>query len=314
MLGDADGSTIRHIYITRLAKMEVRVPDVGYQDRLVEAIGSHDDKIDLNRRMNQTLEAIAQAVFRDWFIDFGPVRRKMNGATDPCSVLGGLVDNPKKAADVASLFPTSLGDDGLPEGWVECDAEALIEFNPKEKLPKGTSAPYSDMASLPTSGSSILPPIEREFASGMRFRNGDALLARITPCLENGKAGFVDFLPDDSTIGWGSTEFFVLRSRPPVPKQLSYCLVRHPEFKRAAEKSMTGTSGRQRAQVDILKAYKLARATDACYAAFGDLVTPIFSMMRHNSLENKSLSETRDLLLPKLMSGEILLRDAEAGA
>jgi type I restriction enzyme S subunit len=74
MIGDADGTTIKHIYITRLAKMKVRVPAIPIQDMILNVVGSLDDKIELNRQMNETLEAMARAIFKDWFVDFGPTR------------------------------------------------------------------------------------------------------------------------------------------------------------------------------------------------------------------------------------------------
>ncbi|MEZ5818916.1 MAG: hypothetical protein R3D44_17720 [Hyphomicrobiaceae bacterium] len=255
---------------------------------------------------------MAQAIFRDWFVDFGPTRRKLAGIADPIEIMGGLVQDPARAASLAALFPDALGDDGLPVGWEETAVGDLFEINPTELLARGKLAPYADMASLPTSGSTADPPIERAFGSGMKFKNGDALLARITPCLENGKAAFVDFLPDDQTVGWGSTEFIVFRSRPPVPKAAAYLLVRHSEFRAKAVQSMTGTSGRQRAQADNLRAFKLARAPEAIFREAGAFIEPLFAEIRASAGQSQTLAATRDLLLPKLMSGEIRLRDAKA--
>ncbi|MDW9480464.1 restriction endonuclease subunit S [Sinorhizobium meliloti] len=294
-----------------LNTVELPVPPRCDRLRIADILGSLDDKIELNRRMNETLEAMAQAIFRDWFVDFGPTRRKLEGATDPLTIMGGLVQDTERAKTLADLFPAALADDGLPAGWRLGVASALVEFNPKEPLKKGTPAPYSDMSSLPTSGPLADPPVEREYGSGMRFRNGDALLARITPCLENGKSAFVDFLPDAQTVGWGSTEFYVLRSRKGVPTPFAYLLVRHPEFRAAAIASMTGTSGRQRAQVDRLEAFPFAEPRMELLGEFGRFVLPMFHKITANGGENRTLAVTRDLLLPKLMSGEIRLSEAE---
>ena len=304
------------------------IPELTHDNRAIfSLLSALDAKIELNRRMNETLEAMAQAIFRDWFVDFGPTRRKLAlfagattasrkraGITDPVQIMGGLIQSPARAAKLAALFPDAMGDNGLPEGWEECAAEDLIDFNPSEALRKGTVSPYADMSSLPTTGSTAEAPIQREFGSGMKFKNGDALIARITPCLENGKAAFVDFLPNSTTVGWGSTEFIVLRSRPPVPPPFAYLLVRHPEFKTRAVQSMTGTSGRQRAQAETLKAFQLTRATAKLFAEFGRLAVPMFAKITGNASESQTLAATRDLLLPKLMSGEIRLSDAEAMA
>lgn len=257
-----------------------------------------DDKIALNRRMNATLEAMARAIFRDWFVDFGPTRAKMEGR------------EPYLAPDLWPLFPARLDDQGKPEGWEMGTLGDLIEFNPSEPLKKGTPAPYLNMAALPTQGSVADDWLERDFTSGMRFRNGDALLARITPCLENGKAAFIQSLPEGS-VGWGSTEFIVMRARPPVPKPFSYLVVRHPEFRRHAIKSMSGTSGRQRTNKEAVEAFPVVIPSEEIWEAFGRIVDPAFDKIRANGEESRTLAQTRDLLLPRLMSGEIRVAEAE---
>lgn len=289
----------------------IRVPPLCEQKAIAEVLGSLDDKIELNRRMNETLEAMAQAIFRDWFVEFGPTRRKIDGATDAIEIMGGLVSDPDRARELAKLFPAKMGDNGLPEGWIETPASALIEFNPKEPMKRGVFAPYTDMASLPTSGSIADIPIFREFGSGMRFRNGDALLARITPCLENGKTALVDFLKDEATVGWGSTEFIVMRAKSPIPMPFSYLLARDNDFRDTAIRNMSGTSGRQRVQAESLENYRIACPNDQVFVVFDHLVTPLFELISANGRQNRTIAATRDLLLPKLMSGEIRLRDAE---
>jgi type I restriction enzyme S subunit len=145
----------------------------------------------------------------------------------------------------------------------------------------------------------------------MRFRNGDTLLARITPCLENGKTAFVHGLPEDA-VGWGSTEFIVLRPRGAVPKPVAYLVARDSVFRAAAIRSMTGTSGRQRASSDAVGAYLLFQPdSDALWERLGNLINPMFERIAACDREAQTLAATRDLLLPKLMSGEIRVRDAE---
>ena len=141
----------------------------------------------------------------------------------------------------------------------------VVELNPSEPLKKGIVAPYLDMAALPTSGSNSDDAVWREFTSGTRFRNGDTLFARITPCLENGKIAFLQSLPNDS-VGWGSTEFIVMRAASPVPPVYTYLLARNAAFREHAIQSMTGTSGRQRVQVDALAPYPLPCPSAAVWA------------------------------------------------
>jgi len=250
--------------------------------------------------MNETLEASARALFRDWFVDFGPTRAKAEGR--PAYL----------APDLWSLFPDRLGDDDVPAGWRLGSLADLMNIAPKEPLKSGVIAPYLDMAALPTRGSNTDLPIDRVYSSGTRFRNGDTLLARITPCLENGKTGYVQNLPED-TVGWGSTEFIVLRTKPAIPSAVSYLVARDDEFRRHAIQSMTGTSGRQRANADAIARYPAVVPDDGkLWQAFGTILDPIFNQIASNERESGTLAQTRDTLLPKLMSGAIRVRDAES--
>ena len=279
--------------------LEITLPNIDVQRSIGELLSALDDKIELNRQMNETLEASAQALFRDWFVDFGPTKAKMAG------------DAPYLAPELWTLFPDRLNDKCVPEGWVASDLSELIEFNPREKLAKGTQAPYIDMAALPTTGSVIEDVRYREFKSGSKFRAGDTLMARITPCLENGKTGYIDCL-EAAIVGWGSTEFFVLRARHPVPSEFAYLVAREPSFRVAAIQSMSGTSGRQRATKEALEQYPFAQPdSDDIWHEFAKTIRPLFDRVKANRRENATLGETRDLLLPKLMSGEIRVGDAE---
>ena len=177
--------------------------------------------------MNETLEAMARALFKSWFVYFEPVRAKMEGRWRRGESLLGL------PADLYDLFADRLVDSELgevPEGWEVKALGKLVELNPREPMKRGTVAPYLDMAALATSGPSPDKAVLREFKSGTRFRNGDTLLARITPCLENGKTAFVQSLPG-GTVGWGSTEFIVMRAIPPVPPEYTYLLARDAGFR-----------------------------------------------------------------------------------
>ena len=271
------------------------------QRAIAHVLGTLDDKIELNRRMNETLEAMARALFKSWFVDFEPVRAKMEGRWRPGESLPGL------PADLYDLFPDRLVDSELgeiPEGWEVKALGEVVELNPKEPMRRGTVAPYLDMAALPTSGPSPDEAVLREFKSGTRFRNGDTLLARITPCLENGKTAFVQSLPED-TVGWGSTEFIVMRAIPPVPSEYPYLLGRDMDFREHAIQSMTGTSGRQRVQVDALAPYLLPFPPSDVWATFGSLVSPMFANIEITRKDSRLLAAQRDALLPGLVSGEV---------
>ena len=293
------GTMIPHFKKGDFGKLLIPLPDLQTQKSIGEAYYNISLKIANNRRMNETLEEMARAIFKSWFVDFDPVHAKSAGNA-PAHM----------DADTAALFPSSFGDDGLPEGWSLGHLSDLVDLNPTERIKKGELSSYIEMANLPTSGSNISNVVLREFKSGTKFRNGDTLLARITPCLENGKTAYVDVL-DEGEVAWGSTEYIVMRTKDPLPKFYSYVVARSEHFREHAIRSMTGTSGRQRAQADMVAAYEVVIPPKSVASAFGDIGQNWFSKIRCNAAESKTLAELRDTLLPKLMSGEIRVSDAE---
>jgi type I restriction enzyme S subunit len=304
----AHGATMPNLNTSILGACPFVEPPIEEQRAIAHILGTLDDKIELNRKQNETLEAMARALFKAWFVDFEPVRAKMEGRWQRGQSLPGL------PAHLYDLFPgrlveLELGE--IPEGWEWVPASRLIEFNPPEPLRKGTVAPYIEMSALPTSGSWPEPPVLRPFGSGMRFHNGDTLLARITPCLENGKTAFVQCLPDNE-VGWGSTEFIVMRPRHPVPKEFGYLLARDEAFRAHAIRSMTGTSGRQRVQADSVAAFPVAMpSSEDSWQEFARVVSPAFKSIKANAEAVETLAQLRDTLLPKLISGDLRVKDAE---
>lgn len=287
--------------LTSLKSIEVSLPELEEQDAVAQILGTLDDKIELNRKMNEKLESMAGALYKSWFVDFDPVHAKAEGR------------DPDLPAPIAALFPDSFEDSELgeiPRGWRRVPLPEIIEVNPSRPLQKGASAPYLDMANMPTQGHSVNNVIQRPFGSGMRFMNGDTLVARITPCLENGKTAFVDFL-NDGQVGWGSTEYIVLHPKPPIPGEFAYCLARSPEFREFAIQSMTGSSGRQRVPAESLNHLNLASPSRSVAEQFRKFVGPIFARTATAAEENRSLAKLRDLLLPKLISGELRVADAK---
>lgn len=179
----------------------------------------------------------------------------------------------------------------------------IIELNPKESIKKGARVKYFDMKTLSERDMSISAPTIRGFSSGSKFKNGDTLLARITPCLENGKTGFVNNL-EENEVAFGSTEFIVMRKSNIVSPYFVYCLARNTRFRDFAIKSMSGTSGRQRVQVDNL--YEFPISIDlGDINLFDTLAKDLFQKIGNNSKEINNLSILREVLLPKLMKGEI---------
>lgn len=295
------GAVFDSLRCADVPNFELRIPPLPEQRAIAHILGTLDDKIELNGRTIETLEAMARALFKSWFVDFDPVRAKADGR-DP-----GL---PKPIAD---LFPSSLEESEvgeIPKAWRSAPLPDLIDVNPTRPLQKGAMASYLDMANMPTRGHSPDKVVHRPFGSGVRFANGDTLVARITPCLENGKTAFVDFLKTGE-VAWGSTEYIVLRPRPPLPAEFAYCLARSAEFRDFAIRSMTGSSGRQRVPAESLSHFRVVATPRPIAELFAKIVRPLFVQSRVATEESRSLSALRETLLAKLISGELRVTHLE---
>ena len=329
IISTAQGSA-NQASITLKSILDYDLPNIDSKEKRIKigkTLATYDEKIQLNTQINQTLEQIAQALFKSWFVDFDPVRAKVQALSDGLNLeqaelaamqaISGKTPEELTAlsqaepecyaelAETTKAFPCEIVEvDGVevPKGWEVLNANDVIEFNPKETLKKDTLAYYLDMASLPTQGCSPDLPILRKFTSGTRFRNGDTLFARITPCLENGKTAFIQYLPE-GTVAWGSTEYIVMRTKGIIPKPYSYLLARYESFREYAIRSMTGTSGRQRTQLDIIETYKVVSPSDnKLWESFSKIINPIFETINSNTNKNITLYNIRDLLLPKLLN------------
>lgn len=268
--------------------ISVKLPPLPEQKAIASILGALDDKIELNRKMNETLEAMARAIFKSWFVDF-----------DPIPGLGPHKD----------WHDSPLGK--IPKGWRVVKVSDAFEINPSRPIKKGTEYAYVDMASLPTASARVTDVAYREFTgSGSKFKNGDILFARITPCLENGKTALVDFLAEDE-YGWGSTEFIVLSPKQPLNIWFAYCVARDQEFRNHAIRAMSGTSGRQRVELGCFNNYSIVVPSAVIAAKFGDIVDAWFKQIKANDEQSFTLATIRDALLPKLLSGEIRVKDAE---
>lgn len=304
MLSMAGGGGTRNA-LTKgmIERFEVPAPCIDGQRAIAGVLGALDDKIEQNRRTAAALERLARVIFRAWFVDFEPVNAKAAGATS----FPGM---PQPAFDA---LPTGFVDSELgpvPEGWRVSAISDVFQVNPPRPLSKEKLAPYLDMKNMPTDVHAPEEWEQRPVGSGMRFVNGDTLVARITPCLENGKTAFIDFL-NDREVAWGSTEYIVLRSKPPLPELFAYCLARTSEFRDFAIQNMTGTSGRQRVASSALEHYKIALPSAPAASGFGEVIVPLFQFIRATMNESRKLAEVRDYLLPRLLSGTVRVMDLQ---
>lgn len=296
------GGSRRAITKGHIESFQFPLPPIAVQKEISDLASSINNRIELLSETNATLERIAMTLFKAWFVDFDPVRAKAEDlqpeGIDPAT---------------AAIFPGRLKESSMgmiPEGWIARRLDECCDLNPKRDLRKGALAPYLEMANAPTEGHRAERIATRELSSGTKFVNGDTLLAKITPCLENGKTAFVDFLPDGVT-GWGSTEFIVMRPRSPLPSYWAYLLARLPAFRAFAIQSMTGTSGRQRVDIGRLGQFMVVVPDEAVAKAFTQIVGPLQRKIAANAETVDSLAAIRDAIFPRLISGALSLPEHE---
>ncbi len=256
--------------------LPIYIPERGLQDEIVSILSAYDDLIENNRRRIALLEKAARLLYREWFVHF-----RFPGHEHVKII------------------------DGLPEGWKRLAASDAFEVNPRTDRNDEGTITYVPMAALSEVGMTIdSTTLEmRRNTTGVRFRNGDTLLARITPSLENGKTGFVQFL-EDNAVACGSTEFIVLRSHR-VSKWFVYLTARQEDFRENAIRSMIGSSGRQRVQPSCFDRYQIAVPPHALATLFDEAAGNLFEQVANLDQQNQKLGQARDLLLPRLMNGEI---------
>jgi len=296
--GSAIPSTSREAFYS----LPVRLPPLSEQRAIAHILGTLDDKIELNRRMNETLEAMALALFKSWFVDFDPVRAKAEGR-DP-----GL---PKHIAD---LFPDRLVDSEMgeiPEGWEVGNLGDIVQQLRDNENP--LSAPASQLLhfSIPAFDEGQWPKLERgEDIKSQKSRvpPGVVLLSKLNPEIE--RVWLVDIERDDRAVC--STEFLVLRPRPPYGRSYVYCAARSSFFRQQIEGLVTGTSkSHQRAQSGAILGVGAIKPPDVLATAFEQAAAPLLDRTLECRRESRTLAALRDALLPRLISGELRVKDAE---
>lgn len=168
----------------------------------------------------------------------------------------------------------------------------LIDFNPKRPLEKGAITPFIEMADLPEGERDVSGIGNRVFnGGGSKFKNGDTLFARITPCLENGKTAKVSGLPSNA-VGHGSTEFIVMAAKDPsVDEDFVYYAARHPEFRAYAKGRMEGTSGRQRVSWQAIADYEISDFSSLQRSEIGSVLSSMDNLIANYRRVNQALEE-----------------------
>jgi len=301
---------------------EIRALPVPWPDRpiraaIADALGCYADKIAINRRMNETLEEMAQAIFRDWFVDFGPTRRKATGEADPVAIMGGLTPDPTRAVKLAALFPAAFGEDGLPVGWRETVIGDLVKA-------QGGSTPS-------TGDETLWAPAKHYWATPKDLSNmndlalfdtarqiSDAGLAKITSGLlpvgsvllsSRAPIGYLAIAQVPVAINQG---FIGLAPTAEVGSAYLYCWCKANMDKIVA--NANGSTFQEISKKNFRPITSVLPADRRLIAEFGNVAEPLFARLIAGARENRTLAHTRDYLLPRLMSGTVRVSPSERGA
>ena len=284
------GAVQQHFNVGAARTLPVYLPPLDEQRAIVATLAAFDEKIELNRKMNETLDGIARAIFKDWFVDFGPTRAKMAGT------------KPYLTTEVWNLFPNGLSVSGNPNGWKQCSIYEIAEVV--------YGAPFA----------STQFNTEKEGIPLIRIRDLPAESPGVWTTEVHPKGYIVK--PGDIVVGmdgefraylWGGMEAW-LNQRVCVfaPKDgFSAAFVRSSIIDLLAEVEATeiATTVIHLGKNDIDR-FMITMPPDDIVERFNQLAQPMYDRIVANKIENHRLTITRDLLLPKLMSGEIRLRDA----
>ncbi len=294
-IASTHGSVMLHLTKTFFEGLVIQYPESAKQQfQIAKVLSDLDSKIELNNKINAELEAMAKLIYDYWFVQFDFPNAK---------------GKPYKSSGGKMVWCEELKKE-IPEGWEPGVALDIFEFNPTLSIKKGTLSSYIDMNALPETGFMTKEVQKKEFNGGMKFQNGDLAIARITPCLENGKTGLITLL-EDGEIGFGSTEFIILRGKEFDLRSFAACLSRSEKFRKYAISKMTGTSGRKRVSSTDLASFQMPIPNGEILKKFELLVSPAFKKATLNAKENQKLSELRDWLLPMLMNGQVQIKDTD---
>ena len=289
----AIGTTQKALTIVNLRNIIIKYPSLYEQNFIVHILETLDDKIKLNRRQNTTLEAMAQAIFKEWFVDFGPVRAKMEGRQPE-----GI------SREIADLFPDRLDDEGKPEGWERKKLGDLITFySERIKSDKLTESNYVSTENMLSDKKGITKASSLPTTDSVpAFCTGHILVSNIRPyfkkiwfaTFDGGRSNDVlDFCP--SIVG---TNYFIFN--------ILICDAFFNFMMQTAKGSKM-----PRGDKNAIMAYPVVAPTEVLQRAYSSLVEVYYKKINSNVLKNEVLTSLRDTLLPKLISGELRVPDAE---
>ncbi|WP_233143397.1 restriction endonuclease subunit S [Aggregatibacter actinomycetemcomitans] len=326
------GSVQPSIKVPHLLNLNIYVPNLKTQKECIRILGDLDQKIQLNTQINQTLEQIAQAIFKSWFVDFDPVRAKAaaleSGKTQAEAELAAMQaisgknaeelaqmasENYTELAEIAKAFPSAFGEDGVPVGW---EVKRIDEV---ANIIKGKSYKSSELAESTTALVTLksfnrgggyrldgLKEFTGKYKAEQEVFAGELIIAYTDVTQAADVIGKPAMVMSDSRYEHLviSLDVGVVRPFDEVYKYFLYCLAMTDSFQAHTKSFCTGTTVLHLGK-DAVPSFEFVNPNDELLKIFCKQASPIFEKINLNIEENKSLEKTRDLLSPRLLNGDL---------
>lgn len=295
--GYRDGSVAERLNLPTIRALPIILPPLPEQKAIAAVLGALDDKIELNRRMNATLEAMARALFQSWFVDFDPVRAKLDGRK-PVGM-----DAATAALIPAEFQASDLGP--IPKGWAVGRVADVSDFGRSSVNPGEYTDETFDHYSLPAFDEGRTPKAELGCAimsNKLVVTRNSVLLSKLNPHIPR------IWLPDlnETRRSVCSTEFIVASTRPGYSREFLFSLFTSAAFATTYGTLVIGTTGsHQRIRPESVLEMKIIVPPPALVEAFTTVAKPMFDQINRNIDQSRTLATLRDTLLPKLLSGEV---------
>ena len=319
ILSNAVGTTMPNLSTAIVRRLPVSLPPLPEQKAIAHILGALDDKIELNRQMNQTLEAMARAIFKSWFVDFDPVRAKLNGEPYPLD------------AETLALFPDRFVDSEMgeiPEGWEVGSLSAIVDFvlggdwgkTPAQKqwIEPAFCIRGADIPNLQSGGMGKMPIRYLKSSSLQKrsLKDGDIVIeiSGGSPTQSTARPVLVTSrLLERFELPLVCSNFCrMVRTTPDIPSTYIYLWLRWLYSRDMFLQYETGTTGIKNFAYTIFsQEYPLLIPPQTILHRFAEIANPLFELRQRNGGQSRTLAELRDTLLPKLISGELRVPEAE---
>ncbi|MDO9747569.1 restriction endonuclease subunit S [Glaesserella parasuis] len=330
----ADGAAQPNISGKTIEDLEFPNIDSRFANKIGNILKSLDDKIQLNTQINQTLEQIAQTIFKSWFIDFDPVHAKANAlasgqtaeqATQAAmAVISGKntqelhrlqtanLEQYQQLWEIAEAFPSGFDEEGVPRGWGQTTLSEVCSMKNGYAF---KSSDWTDEGIPVIKIGSVKPMIVEVDGNGFVDEEHSVLHSEFLLTEGDIVVGLTGYVGEVGRIPQGRTAMLNQRVAKFIPNKLNeqqdyysfvYCLVRDKSFKAFAETNAKGSAQANISTKELLN-YSIILASSEIQMKFESLIKPLLDKILVNSGNNENLSKVRDLLLPKLLSGEIHL-------